>query len=316
MRAFILAGFSLLIAAGHGASAQDAVLESFLSATEKAANKFDYAGAEKFLKLAEREAEGDEGKLAQIWARQAPLAEMMFDYAKAEDLFKKGLAQAEKAGDRPLAAHRQTVLANHYRMRGKFDLSEPLYRKVLIHREKFGGPKSWQTARLLRDIADNHRDAGRLDAAETLYRRAIGIDDEMEDRKYHMAFCLANLGENQLRQDKLEEAEALCRQALDVYDQQKAPVSFNRALCYATLGESLRRQKKLDEAGEAFKAALKHLQNPMIQPARSMHIYANAAKCCRAQGKTEEANSLDETAKSFAAKHADANAAAAKKVDG
>jgi len=200
-------------------------------------------------------------------------------------------------------------------MRGKVELSEPLYRKALIYREKAEGPKSWQVAQLLRDVADNHRDAGRLDAAEPLYRKSIGIVSKMPDRKYHLAFCLANLGENQLRRDKLDEAEALSRQALDVYDQQKAPVPFNRALCYATLGESLRRQKKLDEAGDAFKSAIKHLQNPMILPARSMHIYANAAKCRRDQGDAEEANTLDKTAKSFATKHAEANEAAAKKAD-
>src|SRR5262245_60171764 len=102
-RSIIAVAFVAVI--GQGTSAQDAVFESFLSSAEKAANKFDYAAAEKFLKLAEREAEGDEGKLGQLWARQGPLAELTFDYVKAEDVYKKSLAQGEKVGEKNLLTH-------------------------------------------------------------------------------------------------------------------------------------------------------------------------------------------------------------------
>src|SRR5262249_49842099 len=125
------------------------------------------------------------------------------------------------------------------------DDAAALYKKALTTRERLNGPNAWETAQLLRDIADNQCDAGNLDAAEPIYRRSIEIVANMKGREYHLAFCLANLGELLLRQGKRDEAEALSRRALETYDQVKGDFPLNRALCLTTLAETRRKQKKI-----------------------------------------------------------------------
>jgi len=297
---------------------QDAVFDSYLTSADRALSKNDFAGAEKFLKLAEKEAEGDVSKLIKLWGKQAGVAERQFKYAEAEKCYKKTLAHAEETNkgtkeNRLWLAHVLTITANHYRLRGMNDDAAPLYKKALAIREKVNGPKSWETAQLLRDIADNRRDAGELDAAEAIYRKAISIVNGMQGFEYHLAFCLANLGELHLRQDKLDEAEALCRQALDTYDKAKGKFPFNLALCYGTLGETLRRQKKGAEALAAFQESIKYLGDGVYM-ARVFPIIRNAAKCLREQGKEADAKKLEDKLKEFEEKHKKANAAAAKET--
>jgi len=304
----LLASAAIGILACGSPAAQNAIFDSYLSSAQKASAKGDWAAAENFLKLAEAEADGNRAKLAKLWGSQAAVAEPQFKYAATEAGRKKELAYAEETETRTkegklYIAHLQTLLANHYRLREMHDEAAALYKKALTTRERLNGPKAWETAQLLRDIADNKRDAGELGAAEPIYRRAIEIVAGIKGREYHLAFCLANLGELQLRQGKVDEAEALCRQALDLYEKVPGQFPLNLALCDATLGEALRKQKKVEEAAQMFATALKRIDPPPGTPARSLPILKSAAAFYRENGRTAEAKKLDDQIKEIEDKH-------------
>jgi tetratricopeptide (TPR) repeat protein len=294
------------------AAAQNAVFDSYIKSAEKSSEKGDILGAEKFLLLAEKEAEGDEPKLIQVWHRLALTKDRLFNYGDAEAHYQKALSRVEKRNkgkkdDRNLLAHSQTLFANHYRMRGRYDEAEALYKKSLAIRERVNGPKAWETAQLMRDLADNHRDAGRYDAAEPIYRSAIAMLDGQKGREYHLAFCLANLGELMLLQDRLEEAGALAQQAMNIYREQNLNVPHNRVFCAATLGEVQARQKKIADAEKTFTAGLKDLESTGPAGIRVVPFLKRAAKFYRDNGRTAEAKKLEESAKSIEEKHAKAN---------
>lgn len=291
------------------AAGQDSVFQSFLSSADKAVEKGDLAAAERFLALAEREADGQDSKLGMVWVKQGFVADAVFRYAEAERRFTDGLTQSEKSKDKHLIAHRSTLLANHFVLCEKYEKAEPLYKRALAIREKVNGPNAWETAQLLRDIATLHRDAGRLEAAEPIYRRALQALEKSPGKDYHQAYCLASLGELLVRQEKSDEAEALCRQALETYKRQRAPAQYNRALCYSTLGESLRIQKKPAEAEAAFSSSLKFLDEGNIGNARALPVLKRAAKFYRENGRTAEATKLEEKANAIDEKHRKGNAA-------
>jgi hypothetical protein len=286
--------------------AQEAIWRSYMDAGEKAANQGDFAAAERYFALAEKEAEGfpaSDTRRAYTWNQLASACSRLFQYGRAEQLLKKSVALAGKGKEQVFAAHNETILANHYRLREKYDLAEPLYKKALAVREKVNGPDAWETAQLIRDLADLNRDAGRLDAAEALYKRSLKILEGKKDQEYHTAFCLANLGELRLRQSKAVEAEALCRQATAMYERLKSPSHLNEALCQGTLGESLRQQKKPAEAAEAFTKALSHLEAGHAVGVRTLPILVNAAKLYQEQGKTDKAQELEKQAAAIRDRH-------------
>jgi len=295
------------------ASAQNAVFDSYIKSAEKSSEKGDIAGAEKFLLLAEKEAEGDVAKLVNVWHRLALTKDRLFKYADAEAHYKKALAAVErrnkgKKEDRNWLAHSQTLYANQLRMRGRYDEAEALYKKALAIREKVNGAKAWETAQLMRDLADNHRDAGRYDAAEPIYRSAIATLDGMKGREYHLAFCLANLGESMLLQDKVDEAEALAQQGMDIYRKHKIVAQQNRAFCLATLGEAQARLKKVAEAQKTFAEGLREMEISGPASIRMVPLLKRAGKFYRDNGRIAEAAKLEESAKAIEEKHAKANA--------
>lgn len=288
------------------ALAQEAVWQSYIDAGIKAFNMGDFGAAERLFLLAEKEAEAfpaDDPRRAYAWSQLAGVYERQFQYGKAEQLRKKCVDLSAKGKNQAFIAMQETILANHYRLREKYDLAEPLYKKALAVREKVNGPKSWETAQLIRDLADLNRDAGRLEGAEALYKRSLSILEGIKDKEYHVAFCLANLAELRLRQGKLEEAEALCRRAAALYDRLPSPAHFNLALCHGTLGEALRTQKKPAEAAEAFAKALSHVEAANAAGVRTVPILINAAKLYREQGKSAEAQKLEEQARSISNQH-------------
>lgn len=294
------------------ASAQESVWRSYLDSARKAADQGDHRAAERFLAMADNEASafpsGDTRRI-EAWTARAALAEGQFHYDVAEALHKRSLAFATRLKKDEVIAHASAVLADHYRLRGKFDLAEPLYRKALAIRERVNGPNAWETAQLLRDLADLERDAGKFDAAEALYRRALTILEGTKGPEFQSASCLANLGELYVREGKLVEAEALSRRADAIYESLKVPLHLNRALCEGTLGEALRLRKKSAEAEEAFSAAVVHIDDGKLNTIRVADVLANAAKSARETGKIAQAGALEGRATALRESHRKANAA-------
>jgi len=272
----------------------------------------DFGAAERLLASATREAAGDKTKLASVWLKQGFIADALSRYANAERLFRKALNQAETK-DHNLIAHRTTVLAKHYSLCEDFDQAHVYFNKALALRERSSkGPNAPEMAQLVRDAAAMFRDAGRLDAAEPLYRRAIRDLEKAAGKEYHLALAQMGLGELFLRQGKLQEAEALARQASETYDRQKSAVPFDRADCLATLAEALHRQKKTAEAEDAFRKSLALLAGVKVLNVKALPIVARAAAFYRENGRAAEATPLEEKAKDLAEKHKQAKAEASR----
>lgn len=310
MRPLILFALFVALAAPVPSWGQESIFRSYLESGFKAMGAADYPAAEKYFRLALKEAnafpEGD-ARRDQAMRQLAQVLDRQFKYTEAEELLRQSLARVEQGNDQNNLAHGLTLLANHYRFREKFDQAEPLYKQALTIREKVNGPKAWETAQLMRDMADLNRDMGRADEAEAIYKQAITILEPIKDREYHLAFCLANLGELYLRQAKLDEAEALCRQALAIYKRGKGAMQFNLAVCQGTLGEVLAQQKKDADAAAAFAEALRHLEEGKAAGVRTLPLMQNAAKSLRAQGKTAEAEKLEAQAADIADRHKKGN---------
>lgn len=303
--------FTLFVALAAPAWSQETIFRSYLDSGIKAMGVADYPAAEKYFRLALKEANAfpeDDARRDQAMRQLAQALDRQFKYMEAEVLYRQSLTRVERGKDQNNLAHGLTLFANHYRHREKYDLAEPLYKQALAIREKVNGPKAWETAQLMRDFADMNRDMGRADEAEAIYKQAITILEPIKDREYHLAFCLANLGELYLRQGKLDEAEALCRQALVIYKRGKwAAMQFNLALCHGTLGEALAQQKKDADAAAAFAEALRYMEEGKAAGVRTLPMMRYAAKSLRAQGKTAEAETLEAQAAEIAARHKKGN---------
>ena len=299
---------AMVIRPGH-CIAQEVVWRSYLDSAQKAIGEGDLVAADRLLALAEKEAESfgpSDPRRLQTWNLMSGVAERQYQYGKAASLLRKALILAERGKNKALAAHQQTLLANHYRLIGDHDKAEPLYKSALAIRESVNGTDAWETAQLIRDLADNHRDAGRMEAAEALYKRALSILEGKADREYHTAFCLANLGELYVRQGKAAEGEALCREAMAIYDRQLAPVPLNKALCYGTIGEALRQQKKLAQAVKAVAAALVQMDAARAPDIRTLPMLQNAARTYREHGDDAKATELESRAAAIAEHHTSA----------
>lgn len=150
-------------------AAQDSIFRSYMDSGFKTMGSGDYPAAEKFFRLALKEADAfpsDDNRRDQAQRQLAMSLDRQFKYVEAEKLLRQSLARVEKSKDKNNVAHGLTLLANHYRNREKYDQAEPLYKQALAIRENANGPKAWETAQLMRDLADLHRDAGRADEAE------------------------------------------------------------------------------------------------------------------------------------------------------
>ncbi|MGE5325539.1 MAG: tetratricopeptide repeat protein [Deltaproteobacteria bacterium] len=148
-------------------------------------------------------------------------------------------------------------LAQVYHDQGQYTKAEPLYKRSLALAEKNLGPAHPDVAANLNDLATLYRDQGEYSQAETLYRRSLAIvrkggAAESPD----VAITLNNLAELYSDQGKFTEAEHLYQQSLDLCEKTQGPKDMSVAISLNNLGTLYDNEKKYDEAENAYQRAL------------------------------------------------------------
>lgn len=128
--------------------------------------------------IGERDEKQRQGKLnvAEIFGKEAQLAETRFDYACAADLNWQQLNQYidVHGEDHPDTATSYDNVAFNLNAQGRYTEAEPLYRKALGISERVLGDDHPDTGTSYNNLASNMDAQGRYSEAEPLYRKALG----------------------------------------------------------------------------------------------------------------------------------------------
>ncbi|MBK9143448.1 MAG: tetratricopeptide repeat protein [Candidatus Melainabacteria bacterium] len=186
-----------------------------------------YAEAEELMKrsLDIRETRlGAQDKLvATVLNNLATLNYRQGKYREAESLFRRTLAIWEKTPgrDHPDYALGMSNLALVLRDQGNLEEAERLYRHALSVQEANLGAESTQVATTLSNIATLLAGKGpdNFKEAEEFFRRSVNIwqaalDKGMIEENADLLLTLHNLAELYLDENKLDQAEAVCKQCL------------------------------------------------------------------------------------------------------
>jgi eukaryotic-like serine/threonine-protein kinase len=110
------------------------------------------------------------------------------------------------------------VIADAYYHLGEQDQARRIWTADLERRRKSDGPRSLVVADLLVNIGNSYFEEGRYDDAGPLYEEALAIQREQQrDRTPEMAWLLTNLAAVTRFRGDLTGAEALQKQALDLF---------------------------------------------------------------------------------------------------
>ncbi len=155
--------------------AYEARWEQYMRAGVAAYQRGDYDEAVGQAKAALKEAEDfgeQDSRLATTLNNLAVLYESLGRHGKAEPLYKRSLATAEKAlgPEHPDLAAILNNLAELYRVRSRYAEAEPLYQRALAIREKGFGPERPDVAATLNNLAGFYREQGRSEDAKRLLR--------------------------------------------------------------------------------------------------------------------------------------------------
>ena len=148
-------------------------------------------------------------------------------------------------------------LAGLYRLQGKLDQAEPLFREVLKSRTALLGGDHLETLTASNSLALTYLAQGKYDQAEPVFaatarglRAKFGLGDQRTQASTQSLIeCYARLGRS-------AEAESLCRELADHWKRTAGAASQPYALALAALGGSLLGQKKWAEAETTLRECL------------------------------------------------------------
>ena len=191
--------------------------------------------------------------------------------------------------------HPDRVLAN-FRLgemllyRNKFNDAAPIYESVLQAQEELYGPKSPLLAETLGSLAlvkfGLHDAAG----AEQLLRRAMAIISESGTQMdYKPGYFKTVLASVVIPQRRFSEAEALLRDALDLYARTLPPDHQYVASAEYYLGEALLGERRFAEASEVLDASMRRWKRADAPPSRIARSQSALGEAQYREGRIEEA---------------------------
>jgi tetratricopeptide (TPR) repeat protein len=173
-RLFVLLLVPLWVLAAHGCTAETQ-WKQYMDAAGAAYQRGDYEEAVGQTKAALKEAEDfgeQDPRLATTLNNLAVLYESLGRHGKAEPLYKRSLAIAEKAlgPEHPDLAAILNNLAGLYQAQGRIGEAEPLFKRALAIWEQALWPEHPYVDIALNNLAALYRTQGRNDEAERLLR--------------------------------------------------------------------------------------------------------------------------------------------------
>jgi tetratricopeptide (TPR) repeat protein len=245
-----------LVAASHQGLADAALALSDLASAEE-----HYTEALLLLKSVYG---AEDRRLVPLMTNWARLKSIRGDYAGAEALYRRAMdidADRRMAKDPESAVTMNNLAALYYDL-GKYEPAEALWQEVIeIYRSALGDD-SFITLGVSQNLARILRKNGDLDGAEAIYKHALSIweqhaeDREVEDDHLVIASLFASLGDLYVTQRRLDEAEEMFEEALDIVRSRLGRKHRKQHLLIASYRNDLavvyEGQGRYDESAEAL----------------------------------------------------------------
>lgn len=266
---------SLLLSIGGAAYGQDGLFETMYDAGAQALLDRHYADAEKKLKAALREAE---------------------TFEAADPRLQKSLK----------------TLAETYDEERKYDLSEPLYRRILANEEKSGAASKLNLAGDNSKLASNLQNQGKYEEAVELFLKAIELfsssgsaegtvsgnaDGNLTWPDETKSVALLKLASAYSELGKTVETDKYLRESLSVAEASKEPLAIGRSL--DALGRNYIAQGHYEEAEAVLNRAIKEKKvvgEACVRRLETSNSLLLFARLFNAQGKIDDALAMIETA--------------------
>ena len=225
-----------------------------------------------------------------VYANRAP---------EAESIYRRALAIDEAAGDagKGNVSRDLNNLADLLHSAQRNPEAEQLYLRALDSDEHTLGPDHRDVARDLNNIAILLQDQGKDADAESVQRRAIAILEKLQRENpaqatSDLASALSNLATS-LSPDRVSEAEALYRRALELNENEFGTEHPYVAVNLNNLAEALRISGKYEEAEALLRRALS-IDERVLGPQHPTvaTLLNNLAKVLRDTNRPSEAESL------------------------
>jgi len=166
-------------------------------------------------------------------------------------------AEAEFGAEDVKTATALNNLAVSYRVQGRYDEAEPLYRRALEISEKTLGAEHPDVATSLNNLAGLLQATGRYDGAEPLFHRALEIGEKTLGAEHpDVATSLNNLAFLLEATGQYEEAEPLFRRALEIGEKALGAKHPDVATSLNNLAALLEATGRYDEAEPLFRRAV------------------------------------------------------------
>lgn len=228
-------------------------------------------------------------------------------YTEAEKKLKAALREAEQfqTTDARLQKSLKT-LAEVYDEEKKFDLSEPLYRRLLANDEKSNSVSKRTLAGDYCKLASNLQNQGKYEEAISFYLQANNLFIQTESDKADdnvlwpdetRVVALIKLSSAYSELGKFSDCEKYLREALACAETDKEPVALGRAL--DALGRHYTTQGRFDEGEAVLSRAVsekKKIQSVAIRRSETSNTLMCFARLFHSQGKIKDALSMIDTA--------------------
>jgi tetratricopeptide (TPR) repeat protein len=180
-------------------------------------------------------------------------------YAEAESLYVRILDHFERRDNLELA----TALNNFaelYRTQGQADKATALAERSVKLARRLLPPADARITRYLQTLAAVYRALDRTDDAAALLEECRSLHERSGEEQAQLATTLNNLAEIASARGRLQEAEALARRALELWEQAYGPAHQRVAVALNNLAQALRRQKRFVEAAPLYERAVAILE--------------------------------------------------------
>ncbi|MDQ2920083.1 MAG: tetratricopeptide repeat protein, partial [Acidobacteriota bacterium] len=214
--------------------------------------------ADRALKIAEKDLGPDHSAAALSLATLAQLYDQKADYDRAEPIYQRALAIAEKpnSGLEPFfVAILLNGLGRVYDLKGDFARAEPLFKRALAIQEKTLGPEDSQIATTLTNLGVMYQNKGDYEPAEQLLQRALAIREKTGAEEIYIIQSLkslASLYEVKGDYDKagllLERAVKGLEKLVGADNSILAPALSDLALHYKTQGDFVKAEQLFQRA--------------------------------------------------------------------
>ena len=220
----------------------------------------EYKEAEKplrrSLKIREKLLGPDNTNIALSLNELALLLKSQGKYEESEPLYKKSL-EIRETKNHPDVAESLNNLAGLYYSQGKYAEAEPLYQRSLGIVEKALGKDHPDVAKPLNNLAELYRAQGKYAEAEPLYQRSLGIRETKLGKDHpEVAASLNNLAGLYYHQKKYKEAVSLFERVLVIFEKSLGKDHPYVAKPLNNLAEMYRSQGKYAKAEPLYQRSL------------------------------------------------------------